>query len=138
MIRAYVLIAGAVLFMAIVAVVGYQAEAYGENKVRAQWTAERLAWEQENAALKQQKRDVMDAAAQQKEDTRNAERTVYRTIVKNVPTYIDRPVYSQPCMDADGLRDINQALAGRLDATRATHPADAVPAADAARRPNRR
>lgn len=116
----------------LLATVGIKAEQHGANKVRRQWDAERVEWEQKSAALKQQKQDTYDGASQFKEDSRNDSRIIYRTITKNVPTYVDRPVYSQPCLDADGLRGVNAALTGRLDAEDSAEPDATVPAADAA------
>lgn len=46
-------------------------------------------------------------------ETKQAEvKTVTRTIVKRVETFIDRPIYKNTCLDADGLKAVNDALAG--------------------------
>lgn len=37
---------------------------------------------------------------------------VYRTITKTVDRVVERPVYRNVCLDADGLRNVNAALAG--------------------------
>jgi hypothetical protein len=59
-------------------------------------------------------------------ETARAERQiVYRDITKNVIRYIDRPVYHTACLDADGLRDANAALAGKRPDP--GQPADTVP-----------
>jgi hypothetical protein len=55
---------------------------------------------------------------------------VYQTITHEVDHVIDRPVYRSDCLDADGLRLANAALAGQ--AAPAAVPASAVPAAVAA------
>lgn len=48
--------------------------------------------------------------------TQNAAREVqYATITKTVDRIVDRPVYRDVCLDADGLRNINAALAGKAN-----------------------
>lgn len=44
-------------------------------------------------------------------------KVVYRTITETVDRYIDRPVYRNACLDADGLRDANAALSGKTAPT---------------------
>ena len=39
-------------------------------------------------------------------------KVIYRNIKEQVAVYVDRPVYSTNCIDADGVRDINRALLG--------------------------
>jgi hypothetical protein len=81
------------------------------------------------AALEQA--EQMNAVSAELERTRHDKQVVYRTITKRVQTYIDRPVYLRECLDDDGVRDINAALAGRADPG---EPDAAVPAAGAAGR----
>lgn len=46
-------------------------------------------------------------------ESKNAEaRIVYRTITHSVDKVIDRPIYLNTCIDADGLQLVNAALAG--------------------------
>ena len=54
-----------------------------------------------------------------------------RTITRTVDRIVVRPVYRNVCLDADGLRAVNAALAGKAAA--AGKPDGAVPAADAPR-----
>lgn len=43
-----------------------------------------------------------------------ARKTTYATITRNVDRIVDRPVYrDHDCLDADGLRLVNDALAGK-------------------------
>ncbi len=56
------------------------------------------------------------AATRLEKDNEKA-RVVYRTITKTVDKYIDRPIYRNVCLDADGLRDANAALGGARAAT---------------------
>ena len=59
--------------------------------------------------------------------TTKADREVqYATITKTVDRVVDRPVYHNVCLDPDGLRSINAALAGKADDPGI--PASAVPA----------
>lgn len=60
------------------------------------------------------------------ERAKNDRKVVYRTITRKVETYINDPLYQRYCIDERGLRDINEALAGR---TSSGESATAVPAA---------
>ncbi len=130
----YLMGAGALAFVAVVGVVGYKAEQYGAAQVREQWQEERREWERQADALRKQKQDVMDAAAGKKERMRNEKRPVYQDIDRSITKYVDRPVYVRDCIDSDGLRDINAALAGRRQPEGAGQPAAAMPATGAAGR----
>jgi hypothetical protein len=74
--------------------------------------------------------EELNAVSAELERAKSEKQVIYRTITKRVQTYIDRPVYLHDCVDDDGLRDINAALAGADPGK----PAAAVPATDAARR----
>lgn len=126
--------AGALAFVAIVGGVGYKAEQYGAAQVREQWNEDRREWQRQTEALRRQKDGVMDAAATKKERLRNEKRPVYQDIDRSITKYVDRPVYLRDCIDSDGLRDINDALAGRRQPESAGQPAATVPAAGAAGR----
>lgn len=58
-------------------------------------------------------------------------KVVYRTITKAVDRYIDRPVYRNVCLDADGLRDANAGLRGGKAA--AAEPDKPLPRPDGAK-----
>lgn len=45
-------------------------------------------------------------------------RVEYRTRWRTVETIVDRPVYRNVCLDDDGLRELNAAIAGDQPATR--------------------
>lgn len=64
------------------------------------------------------------------------QKVIYATITKTVDRVVDRPVYRVECIDDDGLRSINGALAGT--APDPGQPDAAVPAAVAASRPDGR
>lgn len=58
-------------------------------------------------------------------ETGNAQaRIIYKTITQTVDRIVERPVYSGACLDDDGLRAVNEALAGESPIT--PRPADAV------------
>lgn len=65
------------------------------------------------------------------EEKREKTKVVYRTVREVRTQYIDRPVYSAACIDDDGLRNLNAALAGA--AAPAAERSEPVPRADAAR-----
>lgn len=46
------------------------------------------------------------------ESKRSANETKYRTVTVTVKEFIDRPVYLNQCMDADGLRVLNEQISG--------------------------
>jgi ferritin-like metal-binding protein YciE len=68
--------------------------------------------------------------AAQLEQARAERKTTYATITKTVDRIVDRPVYRAECIDADGVRSINAALAGK--AADPGQPDAAMPAASAA------
>lgn len=91
-----------------------------------------------NVAAAQAKEHAKVVALNQRNDELSAQliavqaarKTTYATITRHVDRIVDRPVYRDVCLDADGLRDINAALAGTsIDPGGA---ASAVPAASAA------
>jgi len=62
-------------------------------------------------------------AAAELEDARSQTIVKYRTINKEVEKIVERPVYSNVCLDPDGLRLANSALRNPVPA----EPTDAVP-----------
>jgi len=55
-----------------------------------------------------------DRIAGELEAEKSRSHDVYHTIETQVPKFIDRPVYTNVCIDDDGLLNINAALSGRL------------------------
>ena len=66
-----------------------------------------------------------DTAAAGHEGFKEKERVVYQTITKTVDRLVERPLYSNICLDADGLRELNAAVNGRDPDT--GQPTPAVP-----------
>lgn len=63
----------------------------------------------------QGEQEVQEAAASTSlEGDREKVRTVYRTITEEIERVVEKPVYRDMCLDDDGLRLANAALAGAL------------------------
>lgn len=62
------------------------------------------------------------------EESRREKKIVYKTIRKLVPEIVERPVYRNECVDDDGLRVINYALAGQIHSGEPANPVPADPA----------
>jgi len=70
---------------------------------------------------------VADNASASHEGFRENERVVYKTITQTVDRIVDRPVYRNVCIDADGLQSLRAAIHGSDADT--SKPAPAVPGA---------
>ena len=70
--------------------------------------------------------DRVDEAATAHEEFKAKEEVRYVERVKVVRQLVDRPVYRNVCLDGDGVRLLNDAIAGREGAGQ---PAPTVPAA---------
>jgi hypothetical protein len=82
---------------------------------------ERIEAAQETARLRAR---VADTASVSHEDFKEKERVVYQVITQTVDKIIERPVYRNVCLDADGLRSLNDAIRGSNTGT--SKPAPAV------------
>ena len=80
-----------------------------------------LSAEQVSAAAWSQ--EQIQARIQELEAERAKSKIVYKTVTRQVDKIIDRPVYRNVCLDADGLRDANAALSGSLTAASGTDKA---------------
>jgi len=85
--------------------------------------------QQEAAAAYQARTEELNAVAAQLEQSRHERKIVYRAIARDVEKVVTRDVYRNVCLDADGVRIVNDALAGRPGAS---DTAAALPAAGAA------
>lgn len=99
--------------------VGWQVQGWrwrAQNAERVQ-EEQRAAWARAKAA---------DRAAQGHEQDKAADRAEFRTIYSEVERVVETPVYrDRDCLDADGLRILGDAIAGRA-AGAAREPAPAV------------
>lgn len=57
-------------------------------------------------------RTAQAASTTYQQESANA-RVEYRTRWRTVETIVDRPVYRNVCLDDDGLRELNEAIAGQ-------------------------
>lgn len=87
-------------------------DAHAQGYARAKAECEEAARIQREAEI-----GKANMAATEKEKGDAKAKVVYRTITQTVDKYIDRPVYRNVCLDADGLRDANAALAGTSPVT---------------------
>ena len=64
------------------------------------------------AKERQKQLDRAHASSGVFEEKRTANETKYRTVTVTVKEFVDRPVYLNQCMDADGLRVLNEQISG--------------------------
>lgn len=84
-----------------------------------------LARQEDAAELARLKARTADTAAEVHEVFKERERVVYQTITETVDRIVERPVYRNVCLDADGLRALSDAIHGR--ASDPGQPSPAVP-----------
>lgn len=89
--------------------------------------AQRLEAARETERLRARVADQASAGA---EADRATIRTEFQTIYSEVEKIVEKPVYRNVCLDADGLRELNRALGAR---PAASEPAPAVPGPEPAR-----
>lgn len=75
--------------------------------------------------------EQMNVISADLERARHEKQIVYRTLTKRVEKVAERDVYRNVCLDDDGVRLVNSALAGRADPG---EPAGAMPTPGAAGR----
>lgn len=95
------------------------------------------AAEQERAAAVAyaERTEQLNAVSADLERARNERKVVYKTITQRVDRIVTRDVYRNTCLDSDGLRTINDALAGRASSG---EPAESLPTTGAAAGDDRR
>lgn len=71
-----------------------------------------LRHEQAAAAQREKEQQQAHTAGSILEAEDGKAKVVYRSITKTVDRFIDRPVYRNTCLDADGLSSVNSALRG--------------------------
>jgi hypothetical protein len=90
-----------------------------------EWRHDALDKERIEAAneLRRERERGADNAAASHEAFKENERVVYKTITETVDKIVERPVYRNVCLDADGLRQLNAAITGRIAAPGELAPA---------------
>ncbi len=78
------------------------------------WRYEAREAERLEQAAEKRRMDAkqVDGAAVGHEQFKERERVVYQTITETVDRIVERPVYRNVCIDADGLRALNDAVRG--------------------------
>lgn len=123
---------GLVLVAAVSAAFAY-GDYYGHRMSNTVWQLKYDAAQQKAAEQYAARVQAYNQLADEYETAKAKRGVVYETITKTVDKLVDRPVYRNVCIDDDGLRQINAALAGH-PAADPGEPAAAVPGADAAHR----
>ena len=86
------------------------------------WRAAKAEQKHQKAAFDQfranERKGRAASADYQKESER--ERTRFRTIYRDVEKVVDRPVYRNVCLDADGVRIVNAAIGASAAASRSS------------------
>jgi hypothetical protein len=117
---------------AAVALIAAAAASFGAWQVQS-WRygareAERLEAQREATRFNTK---AADTASASHEADRVEIRTEFVTITQEVERVVEKPVYRNVCIDADGLRQLERAIGGPARA--ASEPAPAVPRSDAPR-----
>lgn len=108
------LIAGAIILLSVAIT-----SAYGGYRLKTLQVAERdLAIEQAAKAFTEAYRTNEGIVAKRVEEAIAGIRITERVINHEVTKIIDRPVYLNQCLDADGVRLIEQARTGRTDTSK--------------------
>lgn len=101
-----------VLALAVMGMIGtgvYKVKQWGGDEVRAEWNAA-------NAKARADEAERSAKAAKELEDERQKRKVVTRTVTKVVDKIVDRPVYRNVCLDDSGLRCLDSAIDGKIDA----------------------
>lgn len=116
--RLYVYVAASLALLAAGATAGWQVQGWRHARLEAQ----RL---EDAAEVKRLRARTADTASGGHEADREQIRTEFQIITKEVERVVEKPVYRNVCLDADGLRILERAIRGGSAAT--GEPAPAVP-----------
>ena len=99
----------AIIILGMLGGIGYKVRKSGYDACKVEWA---------EAAEEQRKREqeLSTLAAKALADERAKRKVVIQTRTQYVEKIVDRPVYSNVCVDADGLRCIAAAINGQDDA----------------------
>ncbi len=75
-----------------------------------------VKWDTAVADQRDKEQKQANVAVTKLESSNDKAKVVYRTITQSVDKLVDRPVYTNICLDPDGVRIANQALTGTLAA----------------------
>jgi len=85
---------------------------YGSKHVKNDWDKEKNAQVLTTHKEYLKQTETLNVLASDLEKAKNAQHIKYVTITKNVDRIVERAVYRTDCIDDDGLRNINSAIAG--------------------------
>lgn len=83
----------------------------------AAWAHEKAGMLASSETLGKNEAKKANVASDTAEKVNAKDRVVYKTITQSVDKIVDRPIYRNICLDADGLREANSALARTLPDT---------------------
>ena len=104
------LIAYGLIALAVLGMIGtgvYKVKQWGGDEVRAEWNAA-------NEQARKQEAERSAAAAQALEAERKKRKVVIREVTQYVDKIVDRPIYSNVCIDAAGLSCLESAIRGKV------------------------
>lgn len=79
------------------------------------WDASEKQRIEQEAKERQKQLDRANTASATFEDKRTTNETRYRTVTVTLEKVVERPVYLQSCLDADGLRVLNDQITRAAD-----------------------
>lgn len=101
------------VYAAAAAVIAVSSFVAGSKVATDHWKAQLVSAQQDHDEDMREANERNNDLARQLEESRASVRVVYRTINRAVEKVVERPVYRAECVDDDGLRLANDALAGR-------------------------
>ena len=87
--------------------IGYKVRESGKDAIRLEWAAA-------NEQARKQEAERSAAAAQALEAERKKRKVVIREVTQYVDKIVDRPIYSNVCIDAAGLSCLESAINGKV------------------------
>lgn len=100
------------LALAVLGLIGtgvYKVKQWGAEEVRTEWKAA-------NEKARREEAERSAKAAKELDNERQKRKVIIRTVTKVVDKIVDRPVYRNVCLDDAGLRCLDSAIDGKIDA----------------------
>lgn len=80
------------------------------NKAQAKCVAQILAIEQQHLKALTDKQNKINKVSADYEQLKSEQRFKVETVTREVQKIVERPIYNNVCIDADGLRNINSLI----------------------------
>ena len=93
--------------LSLLAGIGYKVRESGKDAIRIEWAAA-------NEAARKRESEASAKAASDLEAERKKRKVVIREVTQYVDKIVDRPVYSNVCLDAAGLSCLESAIRGQV------------------------